>query len=422
MTEKGDTCAQNGDTNGQNGVQSTFKVSDCDSVPKGQYKIVMYDFETTGKSLQDEICHIGCFAPLVDNKKDEVAPDKHHVNGNGTEEKEKGDDGEEEEEEKIGATYSQYIMPHRNVSFSSRNAFGLTVVSLDYQRMLRDVNTGKLLKTKSEISALKDWMKWLEEIKEDADGIILVHHAHDQARDVHVGLLLLALTRYNLVQQFSNIVKGFCNSVNVISDLGDKSVITSLSLRSLCKTVLKDPHLSTTLAVERCTRMYQIVSEIISETSSGQAVLVGWLLQQALSSKIHQYAHNPSSEQAKLARLQSIQSAQYSMRPIFSSYFSSGYKIRTRMLAIRRAIAEAGLDYGKLTELAADDKLINKLENIKLEDDENIKLMIDTVNSHFQEKDDIEEGGDVGVSPPAAVVQVSVKCQDDGAPTPPTSS
>jgi len=412
MSEKGDSCAQNGDTNGLNGVSSTFKVKDCDAVAKGKYKIVMYDFETTGKSLQDEICHIGCFAPMVDGKKvQDKAADKDHVNGNSTEETEKGD---EENKEELGATYSQYIMPHRNVSFSSRNAFGLTVVSLDYQRMLRDVNTGKLLKTKSEISALKDWMKWLEEIKEDADGIILVHHAHDQTRDVHVGLLLLALTRYNLVQQFSNIVKGFCNSVNVISDLGDKSVITSLSLRSLCKTVLKDPHLSTTKAVERCTRIYEIVSEIITETSSGQAVLVGWLLQQALSSKVHQYAHNTSSEQAKLARLQRIQSAQYSMRPIFSSHFSSGYKMRSRMLAIRRAIAEAGLDYSKLTELAADDKLMKQLENIKLEDDDDVKLMIDTVNNHFQEKDDIiDEVGNGDVSPP--VVQVSLK-------SPPTST
>ena len=51
--------------------------------------------------------------------------------------------------------YCQYIMPHRNLSFSARNAYGLVVVSLDYQRMLRDIDTGKLLKTKSEISALK---------------------------------------------------------------------------------------------------------------------------------------------------------------------------------------------------------------------------------------------------------------------------
>ena len=72
----------------------------------------MYDFETTGKSLQDEICHIGCFAPMVDGKKEQVAPDKDHVNGNSTEETEKGD---EENKEELGATYSQYIMPHRKI-------------------------------------------------------------------------------------------------------------------------------------------------------------------------------------------------------------------------------------------------------------------------------------------------------------------
>ena len=68
---------------------------------------------------------------------------------------------------------------------------------------------------------------------------------------VLVPLLLQALYKYNLVSSFSAVVAGFCNTPEAISELGDKARITSLSLRSLCKTVLEDTSLSTASAVDR---------------------------------------------------------------------------------------------------------------------------------------------------------------------------
>jgi len=333
-------------------------VKENDQVPNGNYRVVVYDLETTGKSLIDEICHIGCYAPKQPESK-EVKP----VVENG--------DPEERTD-----MYCQYIMPHRNLSFSARNAYGLVVVSLDYQRMLRDIDTGKLLKTKSEISALKDWMKWLEEVKGDSDGIILVHHAHDQTRDLNVALLLLALARYNLTSQFSNIVKGFCNSVNVISDLGDKTLITSLSLRSLCKTVLKDTKLPTRTAKERCTRLNDILMNVISPDTK-----------LAISAdKVLPYSQSVRGEQGKLAALENLQKAQYSMRPIFAEHFSSGYKLRSQMVGIRRMLAEQGLDYNKMVDLDKQDKLINELEKLEMKDEDHKSLMVQTVSTHFKGK------------------------------------
>jgi len=340
---------------------------DTDKVPTGNYKVVVYDLETTGKSLIDEICHIGCYAPKQESK--EVKP---------------VDETKPEDAEERSDVYCQYIMPHRNLSFSARNAYGLVVVSLDYQRMLRDINTGKLLKTKSEISALKDWMKWLEEVKGDSDGIILVHHAHDQSRDLNVALLLLALARYNLTSQFSNIVKGFCNSVNVISDLGDKTLITSLSLRSLCKTVLKDIKLPTRTAKERCTRLNDILMNVISPDTK----------QTISGDKIRPYSRSVSGEQANLTALENLQKAQYSMRPIFAEHFSSGYKLRSQMVGIRRLLAEQGMDYHKMVELEKQDKLINELEKLEMKDEDHKSLMIQTVSAHFKGKPEKSVNGE----------------------------
>ena len=42
--------------------------------------------------------------------------------------------------------------------------------------MLKDLNTGKILKTKSEVSALQDFISWLGRAKGDSDGVILLCH------------------------------------------------------------------------------------------------------------------------------------------------------------------------------------------------------------------------------------------------------
>ena len=77
-----------------------------------------------------------------------------------------------------------------------------------------------------------------------------------------VPLLLQALHKYALLPAFSNIVSGFIHSEDVIEELGDKEVITSLSLRSLCKTVLGDTGLSTASAVDRSRVLVNIVTNI----------------------------------------------------------------------------------------------------------------------------------------------------------------
>ena len=46
--------------------------------------------------------------------------------------------------------------------------------------MLKDTNSGKILKTKSEVSALQDFISWLAGAKGDKEGVILICHEHER--------------------------------------------------------------------------------------------------------------------------------------------------------------------------------------------------------------------------------------------------
>ena len=67
--------------------------------------------------------------------------------------------------------------------------------------MLKDMESGKILKTKSEVSALQEFIDWLRESAEregapKSEGVLLA--CHEPTRKVLVPLLLEALDKYNL--------------------------------------------------------------------------------------------------------------------------------------------------------------------------------------------------------------------------------
>ena len=65
--------------------------------------------------------------------------------------------------------------------------------------MLKDLNTGKILKTKSEVSALQDFISWLGRAKGSTDGVILI--CHEQERKVNI----IATCGQLFMQLFCNI-------------------------------------------------------------------------------------------------------------------------------------------------------------------------------------------------------------------------
>ena len=112
-----------------------------DKLDTGDYQVVAWDLDTTGRKLVDEICHIGGYYDSSDD-----------------------------------SSFSQYVMPHRNPNPGARRSFGIKVVSIGRYRMLKDLNTGEMLKTKSEVSALREFISWLSRAKKDKQGVLLVCH------------------------------------------------------------------------------------------------------------------------------------------------------------------------------------------------------------------------------------------------------
>ena len=149
----------------------------------GNYQVVAWDLDTTGRRLIDEICQIGGFYVLENPPKDD-----------------------KKENKECTQTFSQYVMPYKNPNPGARRSFGIKVVSVGRYRMLKDLDTGKILKTKSEVSALQDFIDWLKEAKSISgkDGILLA--CHEPNRKVLVPLLLEALYKYNLLDQFNETV------------------------------------------------------------------------------------------------------------------------------------------------------------------------------------------------------------------------
>ena len=152
--------------------------------------VVAWDLDTTGRRLIDEICHIGA----------------HYVNSEGED-----------------LNFSQYVMPYKNPNPGARRSFGIRfyflslskcflivnfcdliptrVVNIGRYRMLKDMESGKILKTKSEVSALQEFIDWLRESAEREgapknEGVLLA--CHEPTRKVLVPLLLEALDKYNL--------------------------------------------------------------------------------------------------------------------------------------------------------------------------------------------------------------------------------
>jgi maternal-effect protein exuperantia len=77
--------------------------------------------------------------------------------------------------------------------------------------LLQHVETGQVLKTKSEISALQAFIAWLGEAAggvegSAAGGVLLV--SHEQERQVLAPLLIQALQKYHLLESFTKIVRG----------------------------------------------------------------------------------------------------------------------------------------------------------------------------------------------------------------------
>lgn len=331
--------------NGTNGEQSSPTMG----IAPGDYRLVGWDMDTTGKKLTDEICQIAGYTP--------------------------------------SSAYSQYVMPYKDLNPPAIKRHNMRVVTVGKYRMLKNSKTNKVLKTKSEVSALTDFLTWLESVKGDAaDGVILLYH---EPRKVIPAMLLESLQRYNLVERFKQTVRGFANGFNIAEAKCTNSVRT-FSLRTLSRTLLKRTE-ELDNAKDRAYLALQVLQYIslqentkVDETSgSGDSDTA----MKSTIEFIQPFVQPIHIEEEERAKLKVVFERQNSLRPIFGPLFKASRKERQHASPLRRLLAEAGIEYSQLQEAWSNgqkqglEKLIK--EKLIAAEDKKIEDLIKVLESYF---------------------------------------
>ncbi|KAL9699643.1 hypothetical protein quinque_003084 [Culex quinquefasciatus] len=152
-------------------------------LPHGRYTLIGIDIDTTGRRLIDEIVQISAYTP------------EHQ--------------------------HSQYIMPLMNLNPAARQRY----------------QTYRVVKTKTEVSALNEFITWLEErLREDegSDGVVLIYH---EQRKFVPYMVIEALKKYALLDRFTATVKSFANGFKLAEQKCTKT-IKYFSIRQLADLVI----------------------------------------------------------------------------------------------------------------------------------------------------------------------------------------
>lgn len=319
-------------------------------IPPGDYRLVGWDMDATGRKLIDEICQIAGYTP--------------------------------------SSTYAQYVMPFKDLNPPARKRHNMRVVTIGKYRMLKDSKTNKMLKTKSEISALTDFLTWLESVKGDAvDGIILVYH---EPRKVIPAMLLESLKKFNLLDRFKQTVKGFANGFN-IAEAKWANTVRAFSLRTLSRVILnKEEELDS--AVDRARLALQIVQHLsTAEENAKGGEGSGSGDSDTTTTKIveliREFVQSIHDEENELAELKLVLKRQSSLKPIFGALFRVNRRERQHASPLRRLLAEAGVEYAQLQEAWSNEKKagLEKLikEKIIAVEDKNLADLLDVLECHF---------------------------------------
>ncbi|XP_018324338.1 maternal protein exuperantia-1 [Agrilus planipennis] len=278
-------------------------------IPEGKYQLVGLGIDTTGSRLIDEIVQIAGYTSA--------------------------------------GQFSQYIMPFSDLNPAYKRRHLLRVVNLGRYRMLKDMKTNKFIKTKSEISALTDFIDWLETVRRDAtDGIILVYH---EFRKTTPAMLLEALHRYNLTDKFKSVVKGFVNSFYVAESKCNKTM-KSFTLRMMAQVLLNRED-EFTSATDRAKAIYEVVihlgqAEKPDLHSQGSGDSSG--AEKHLIDFIRPFTNPVDAEEDEIAGFKKLLQRQNTFKPVFGALLRATRSERVHASHLRRLLAENNIDYEKL--------------------------------------------------------------------------
>ena len=125
-----------------------------------------------------------------------------------------------------------------NLNPAARQRHQVRVITVGFFRMLKSMQTYKVVKTKTEISALNEFMEWIEQrLREDegSQGVILIYH---EQRKFVPYMIIEALRKYNLLDKFMTTVKSFANGFKLAEEKCSKT-IKYFSIRQLAKIVFE---------------------------------------------------------------------------------------------------------------------------------------------------------------------------------------
>lgn len=124
-----------------------------------------------------------------------------------------------------------------NLNPAARQRHQLRVITVGFFRMLKCTLTNKVLKSKTEIVALKAFLDWLEERKKadtGSNGVVLMCHESIKFAPY---MLLESLKKYDLLDRFSKVVTGFVDG-QALTEAKCANDAKASTLRELAKMVL----------------------------------------------------------------------------------------------------------------------------------------------------------------------------------------
>lgn len=211
----------------------------------------------------------------------------------------------------------------------------------------------QVVKTKTEIAVLKDFLDWLESLRKkdpESKGIILIHHEH---RKFVPYMLLEALQKYDLVDRFMKTVKSFADGFALsVEKCGNPvkyfSILQTADILKLNKT----NNVKEAYDFDGCARIRtKLAYQIIEQIAKGDEIdLDAEKTATKMHDLVYQRATSIQSHFASLDDQNKCMERQNSMRPIFVNYFKITLYHRVRGVTFRRVLAEHGYDLDSLNK------------------------------------------------------------------------
>lgn len=320
------------------------------NLPQGKYILASVDVDTTGRRLIDEIVQLSAYTPK--------------------------------------SQFAEYIMPIMNLNPAARQRHQIRVITVGFFRMLKSMQTYKVVKTKTEIAVLKDFLDWLEKLRKDepdANGIILIHH---EQRKFVPYMLLEAFQKYDLVPRFMESVKSFADGFALsVEKCGNPvkyfSILQTANILKLVESDAKNVPEFDGCARIRTKLAYQIVEAI---AKGDEKDLDDETTAKRMHDLVFDRASPISAHFTALDDQNKCMERQNSMRPIFVNYFKVTLYHRVRGVTFRRVLADQGYDLESLKEMWNEKKkegileVVNAISELK---DDDKKELVDILDCHF---------------------------------------